>query len=184
MQHCSIRYCVGPSNGVPNVQEAHTVAAEVVRMSSFRLDGRHHTGIRYSLPTLTFAVLLGCAQAAAVIIPSVFRASSCWLGILERATGSAQLELEGTKVITAVHGPLVVGGRREHPARATIEVVFKPCSGIAGVPFTCAHAFHFLVGVAGSFIYVGTNVSSSVHCCHETKHDTSCRVRCTATSSY
>lgn len=61
------------------------------------------------------------------------RASSCWLGVLERADGSAQLEVENTKVITAVHGPLVAGGRREHPEQAIVEVILKPCSGVAGV---------------------------------------------------
>lgn len=64
------------------------------------------------------------------------RALSCWLGVLERADGSAQLDVENTKVITAVHGPLVVGGKREHPERAVVEVIFKPCSGIAGVPLS------------------------------------------------
>ena len=53
---------------------------------------------------------------------------------MERADGSAQVDVENTKVITAVHGPLVVGGKREHPERAVVEVIVKPCSGIAGVP--------------------------------------------------
>jgi ribonuclease PH len=57
---------------------------------------------------------------------------TCRLGVLSRASGSAQMEVEHTMVLAAVHGPLIVGGRREQPSSATIEVIFRPFNGRSG----------------------------------------------------
>lgn len=60
------------------------------------------------------------------------RAATCRMRVLTRASGSAQLDVEGTSVVAAVHGPLVVGGRRERPSHAVIEVILKPVNGRSG----------------------------------------------------
>lgn len=49
-----------------------------------------------------------------------------------RAHGSAQLQCEDTAVLVAVHGPLIVGGRREDAVSAVVEVIFKPFNGRSG----------------------------------------------------
>ena len=60
------------------------------------------------------------------------RAMTCRLGLLSRASGSAEIEAEHTVVLAAVHGPFVVGGRREKPSSATLEVIFRPFNGRSG----------------------------------------------------
>lgn len=42
------------------------------------------------------------------------------------------LGADSTTVVAAVYGPKSVGGWKENPERATIEVIWKPKSGQAG----------------------------------------------------
>lgn len=60
------------------------------------------------------------------------RGTSCRLGALARADGSAQWEQEQTIVLAAVHGPLVAGGHREHPSEAVVDVHYRPFNGKSG----------------------------------------------------
>jgi ribonuclease PH len=56
----------------------------------------------------------------------------CERSLLQRADGSAKWVQDGSAVLAAVSGPAAAGPRRENSERAVVEVVFKPCSGLAG----------------------------------------------------
>jgi ribonuclease PH len=56
----------------------------------------------------------------------------CERGPLQRADGSARWAQGGSAVLAAVHGPRATAQRKEDPERAVVEVVFRPCSGLAG----------------------------------------------------
>ncbi|KAJ7543930.1 hypothetical protein O6H91_09G058800 [Diphasiastrum complanatum] len=60
------------------------------------------------------------------------RPLACTRGLLNRAHGSARWSQENTCVLAAVYGPKSISGRRENPERATIEVIWKPKSGMTG----------------------------------------------------
>eukprot|EP00897_Mesotaenium_endlicherianum_P002638 jgi/Mesen1/2401/ME000157S01541 len=63
---------------------------------------------------------------------SQLRPLVCTRGLLNRADGSARWAQGLTNVIAAVYGPHAVGGWRELPDRAYLEVILKPRSGQAG----------------------------------------------------
>jgi ribonuclease PH len=53
----------------------------------------------------------------------------CERGLLRRADGSARWRQGSTEVLSAVYGPRAAPGRKEHPEKAIVEVVFKQKSG-------------------------------------------------------
>lgn len=57
----------------------------------------------------------------------------CERGLLTRADGSAQWTQGGTAVLASVTGPTqAYASSKEDPERATVEVIFRPRSGLAG----------------------------------------------------
>ncbi|KAH7445218.1 hypothetical protein KP509_02G113000 [Ceratopteris richardii] len=64
--------------------------------------------------------------------PNQLRPLVCARGLLHRADGSARWSQDNTIVIAAVYGPKAISGRRENPARAVLEVIWKPKMGMAG----------------------------------------------------
>ncbi|CAM6115311.1 unnamed protein product [Calypogeia fissa] len=64
--------------------------------------------------------------------PNQLRPLLCTRRLLERAHGSARWAQDNTTVVAAVYGPKSVGGWKENPERATIEVIWKTKSGQAG----------------------------------------------------
>jgi exosome complex component RRP46 len=63
------------------------------------------------------------------------RTLSVELGVLNRADGSVKYTQGDSTVLVAVYGPAAVQPKHELPDRATIEVVFKPRSGLPGTFF-------------------------------------------------
>ena len=61
------------------------------------------------------------------------RPPSCELGALSRADGSASFGLGGTTMLASVHGPGPVSVRDEHANRATLEVTYRPKTGVGGI---------------------------------------------------
>jgi exosome complex component RRP46 len=59
-----------------------------------------------------------------------FRKSSVTLGFLDRSDGSCEYSQGDSKVVVAVYGPMEVKPKFEKTDKATIEVVFKPKSGL------------------------------------------------------
>ncbi|KAL2635037.1 hypothetical protein R1flu_006516 [Riccia fluitans] len=60
------------------------------------------------------------------------RPTLCSRSLLERAHGSARWQQDNTIIMAAVYGPKPVSGKKEDPERATLEVLWKTKSGIAG----------------------------------------------------
>lgn len=60
------------------------------------------------------------------------RTLSVELGVLNRADGSVKYTQGDSSVLVAVYGPAEVKPKFERPDRATIDVVFKPRSGLPG----------------------------------------------------
>eukprot|EP00658_Telonema_sp_P-2_P032748 TRINITY_DN2416_c0_g1_i2.p1 TRINITY_DN2416_c0_g1~~TRINITY_DN2416_c0_g1_i2.p1 ORF type:complete len:271 (-),score=65.37 TRINITY_DN2416_c0_g1_i2:82-894(-) len=60
------------------------------------------------------------------------RAAACELGNLSRADGSARWSSGKTEVLVAVWGPMEATERDENFAEATVEVQYRPISGLAG----------------------------------------------------
>jgi exosome complex component RRP46 len=56
----------------------------------------------------------------------------CTRSLLSRADGSAQWSQENSTVLAAVYGPKSVTGKKENPEYASLEVIWKPKSGLSG----------------------------------------------------
>lgn len=56
--------------------------------------------------------------------------SKATLGLLTKVDGSAQFELQDTKVICSVTGPIEPKARQELPTRLALEVIVRPAKGV------------------------------------------------------
>lgn len=74
----------------------------------------------------------GMATRADGRLPNQLRAMAAEPGALSRADGSARFQHDGTQVLAAVWGPGEVRRARERPDQATLEVLVRPASGLAG----------------------------------------------------
>jgi exosome complex component RRP46 len=59
-----------------------------------------------------------------------FRKSSVTLGFLDRSDGSCEYSQGDSKVIVCIYGPMEVKTKFEKTDKATVEVVYKPKSGM------------------------------------------------------
>ena len=67
------------------------------------------------------------------LLPSPRRTLKCERGLLTRADGSAQWTVGGTSCLASVTGPTQsMASSKEDAERATVDVIFKPRTGMAG----------------------------------------------------
>jgi exosome complex component RRP46 len=84
--------------------------------------------------------------------------------VLEAADGSAKWVQEGSAVLSAVHGPVAAGPRREDAERAVIEVLMKPRSGLPG-----AHVSGARVLVMGALRPAHPRTTHAAPCAHHAR---------------
>lgn len=83
------------------------------------------------------AVASSSTQAAPAVkrtSPTALRALSAELGTLARADASASFSFGPIIVVASVSGPVEVRIRDELTDRATLDVIFQPQHGVAGIP--------------------------------------------------
>jgi exosome complex component RRP46 len=78
------------------------------------------------------------------------RPMMCEQGLLNRADGSVKYSQDKSTVLVAVYGPIETKRRRELLDRASIEVMFRPRSGIAG--YKEKEYEHILQSTAENFV--------------------------------
>lgn len=97
-------------------------------------------------------------------IANQVRPMQCTRSLLDRAHGSARWSqgygAESTTVMAAVYGPKQVGGKKENAERATIEVIWKPKSGLSGITL----CFPLAKSLSNVRMFIGLTVSFKVLC--------------------
>jgi ribonuclease PH len=69
---------------------------------------------------------------ATINLTHTYRQPDCKKDVLTRASGSVRWQQGGTQVLAAVHGPQPALQRKAQADRAVVEVVLRPCVGLAG----------------------------------------------------
>lgn len=110
----------------------------------FRSDGRQMATVRCAVKVMNDNCPMPSSRYL-IYVAMICRLTSCRLGILERAAGSAQWESEHTRVVAAVQGPFTLGGRREDPKKAVVEVIFQSCNGLGGAHLGVWLASHYAI---------------------------------------
>lgn len=107
---------------------------------------------------------------------NVARHISCEIGLLSRADGSATVNQGDTSVMVSVYGPGEVKMSKELTDRATVEVVYKPKSGLPG----CAEKFpeNIIRNICESVLLISLHPRSCVSITLQELQNSGCLLAC------